>query len=305
MWWKTILRPRPSARPAAPLFDEEFLRRLERLALVATKTLRGDLTGGHRSQRRLPAPTVADHRPYTHGDDLRYVDWHAYARHSSLQIKMGEAEQDVPVTIVLDQSASMDYGPAERTKSAAARQLAAAIAYCAMAQGDRVTVQPLGGGPTFQGKNRQQGAALLRYLTALPMTDRGDLVAQLGALPRSTAGGLVVVISDLWHASDLADALRLLHAPRWQVVILHLLAQSELTPDLDGDVELVDSETGATWALHVDATIRQRYERRLEAWCGAVEAMCARHGANYALLSTDKSLERAMLPYLRARQVLQ
>src|SRR3712207_3420223 len=87
MWLRTILRRR-SSRPAAPVtaLDEQLLRRLERLTLDVQRDLRGCLFGAHPSRRQLPAPTFSDHRPYSNGDDLRYVDWNAYARLENLQL---------------------------------------------------------------------------------------------------------------------------------------------------------------------------------------------------------------------------
>ena len=319
-WWKNLRRTRPQPTAAAPpLFDEGFLRRLERLELVANRTLRGGLTGVHRSQRRLPAPTVSDHRPYTPGDDLRYLDWNAYARHEDLHIKMGEAEQDVRVHLVLDASASMDWGSGDSHKWTAARRLAAAIGYCALARSDALHLHVVQERPkpttalrtsvpndrrSFNGK--QQSAAFLRQLEGLTTGGRGDLEATLTRLAQTQRPGLVVVISDLWQpTAALETALKHLSPPRWQPVVLHLLHPAEIKPVVDGDIELVDSETALTETLRVDAAVRGRYQRRLQDWCSAIEATCARRHANYILLSSDESLERAVLPYLRTRQVLQ
>ena len=81
MWLRTIFRRRSNAAPAvvATPLDEQLLRRLERLALNAARGLRGGLIGSHSSRRQLPAPIFTDHRTYTTGDDIRYVDWIVYA----------------------------------------------------------------------------------------------------------------------------------------------------------------------------------------------------------------------------------
>src|ERR671933_1419406 len=148
MWLRSIFRgrTRPAVVEAKTALDEQLLRRLERLALAASRGLRGGLSGAHPSRRRLPAPTFTDHRPYSTGDDLRYVDWNAYARLDNLHLKLGEAEQDVRVTLLVDCSASMDWGSGDSNKLHYARLLAAAMGYIALASGDRLKVVPFGAG---------------------------------------------------------------------------------------------------------------------------------------------------------------
>src|SRR5918997_4698853 len=133
MWLRTIFRRRSSAGAATttPL-DERFLRRLERLSLAASRQLRGGLSGVHPSRRHLPAPIFSDHRPYSTGDDLRYIDWNAYARLDHLHMKLGEVEQDVRVTLLLDCSESMNWGDGDRNKLHFTRLLAAAVGYIAL-----------------------------------------------------------------------------------------------------------------------------------------------------------------------------
>src|SRR5690348_11139958 len=86
-----VLRPgRRPAAPAEPLFDEAFRRRLERLALRTRQTLAWRTAGEHRSPRRAPAREFADFRPYSQGEDLRYLDWNTYARLGELVTRLGE-----------------------------------------------------------------------------------------------------------------------------------------------------------------------------------------------------------------------
>ncbi|GAC1655406.1 MAG: DUF58 domain-containing protein [Herpetosiphon sp.] len=310
MWFKTIFRRHheaqalPAAAPAE--LDLRLLEHLDRIVLRTNRSLRGGLTGAHASRKQLPAPSVADHRPYTPGDDFRYVDWHAYARHEGLHIKMGESDQDARVTVLLDSSRSMDYGTGSSGKWLKARQVAATIAYCGLAQGDQVTLQlsttPLT--TPFQGRGRHRGIEMLRYLqgyTTGDATSMQEVLAQTGQRGR---GGLLVVISDLWHVDRLDEALRMLPGPRWQVMVIHLLHRDELQPSLDGAYELEDSETGSVVPLAMDDRTRTEYHRRLAAWRADFERCCSGYNASYALITTDQSLEQALVPYLQARRIL-
>jgi uncharacterized protein (DUF58 family) len=317
MWLRDIFRRRDKAALAAPrtALDEQLLRRLERLGLSAARELRGGLSGTHPSRRRLPAPTFSDHRPYSTGDDLRYVDWNAYARLDDLHLKLGEPEQDIGVTVLIDSSASMDWGSGDRNKLHYARLLAAMLGYVALANGDRLRVIPFGGqdnlpatAPWGPGSGRQRVVGLLRYLDGLIPGGTATPAARLRELMREQRGGYLVLISDLWHSPDLilgdSPALSPFHLPRWQVLMLQLLHPQELRPDLRGDVELVDSETGARLTLEAGRASLSAYAGAVDRWCDAVASACARRGITYARITTDMPLETAALPYLRTREVL-
>jgi uncharacterized protein (DUF58 family) len=313
MWLRNIFRPRREASPARQrtALDERLLRRLERLALAASRGLKGGLSGIHPSRRRLPAPTFTDHRPYTSGDDLRYVDWNAYARLEDLHLKLGEAEHDIRVHVLIDCSASMDWGEGDAHKLHYARLLAAAIGYVALANGDRLRVVPFGGAerqPWGPGSGRQRAAHLLQFLDDLQ--GGGDItsITRLHQMAREERGGLLVVLSDFWHSRALVDGddpiLAPFQLPRWQVLMLHVLHPDELRPDLRGDIELIDSESGERLSIEANAGALAAYSTAAEGWCASVAKMCARRNFGYSRITTDMSLERAALPYLQLREVL-
>lgn len=307
MWFKNILHRRAGGS-AAPLFDEAFLRRLERLSLQAQRTLRGNPAGGeHLSRQRLPTTIFSDHRPYSVGDDYRYVDWNAYAHQDQIFIKLGEAEQDVSVHVLLDVSRSMAWG--EPPKLRAAQQLAAALGYLALAHSDRLRVVPFGAAPLrpfgpAQGKGRLMD--LFRFIEGLQPREQTMLARALNAYAMTQSrGGMLVLLSDLLAPEGLEEGLRALPPPRWQVLVLHLLDQRELRPDLRGPLELEDAETGQRLPLTLDAEALAAYRRNVAAWQEHIAGMCARRGATYAQVLTSWPIERAVIPYLRARRILQ
>ncbi len=322
MWFKNILRPTPKVRrpagddpprrraPAAddaPLFDEGFLRRMERLSLQAQRTLRGNPSSGqHPSRHHLPTSIFSDHRPYTSGDDLRYVDWNAYARQDHMLLKLGEAEQDVNVHLLVDCSRSMAWG--QPPKLRLARQLAGAISFLAMAHSDRLHVVPFGTqitrpfGPA-QGKGRM--IEMLQYIEQMAVQERTDIEPVLrGYTRRFVSGGILVVISDLLDPANLAEVLRASSPPRWQVLVLHMLDPRELRPELQGPLELEDRETGARLEIDLDAEALADYHDRVRVWMENLSQACARRGATYAQVATHWPLERKVIPFLRARRML-
>lgn len=306
MWFKTIFKTRRGT-VGPKLFDEAFLLRLERLSLQAQRTLRGNPSSGeHLSRHQLPASVFSDHRPYSIGDDYRYVDWNAYGHQDQMFVKLGEVEQDVNVHLLLDSSRSMAWGTPNKLR--AAQQLVGALGYLALAHSDRLHVVPFGTAPLqafgpAQGKNRV--VELLRFVEGVQPTEQTALARVLRSYARMQGrGGLLVLLSDLLATEGLEDALRALSPPRWQVLVLHVLDRRELHPDLSGPIELEDAETGQRLPLTLDAPTVAAYRQNVTAWQEGIAALCGRRGATYAQVLTDWPLERAVVPYLRARRIL-
>src|SRR4051812_38555790 len=126
------------------LFSPSFLKKLEMLTLIARQLFRGDTRGDRRSVSHGASVEFADFRPYVQGDDFRRIDWNAYARFENLMLRLFVEEQELAVHVLLDCSGSMNYGePAAANKFHYARRLAAALAYIALANTDKVTLTTL------------------------------------------------------------------------------------------------------------------------------------------------------------------
>lgn len=324
-----------STQPAPlPLFDETFVRRLEKLSFRTAPTLRGKMPGERRSRNLRPALDFSDHRPYAHGDDLRHVDWNAYSRHEELFVKLGEATQSVMVHILLDRSRSMAWDPGQNQESIetdtthsvkwdSARRLAGALGYLGLAGGERLLITPFahrldaGFGPT-QGKRQVVPAfSFLSNLGTAPVVKEGDLglsqslKAYADTYPR---GGLLVIISDLLNAAAsgeagqgarwLSEGLRHLPGPRWQVMVMHMLTEQELDPAFSGDVDLQDMETGDRLPFRLDQQTLTQYRLRVRRWCSELQQACAGRNAVYARVLAEWPFEQMVVPYLRRRGVL-
>src|ERR1700755_2431002 len=125
------------------LFGSDFLKKLEYLSLVSKRIFRGSLLAQKRTMQMGGGIEFADHREYAPGDDFRYLDWNVYARHDELLLKRFQEEEDLHVYILLDCSRSMGFGPP--AKFDFARQVAAALAYIALADLDRVAIVAFAG----------------------------------------------------------------------------------------------------------------------------------------------------------------
>jgi uncharacterized protein (DUF58 family) len=288
------------------VFDEAFLRQLERLLLLMRSPVRGGLKGGRRSVKRGQSVEFADYREYALGDDLRQLDWNVYARLEKLFVKLFIEEEDVTVTLLLDASASMASGRPE--KLLFAKRAAAALGYIALASEDRVTVSVMAGRASRRRGGLRGSGRVFRLLSDLsavePAAGPTDLVAAARhAAAQLTGRGVVVLLSDLLDPA--ADrVIRELAATGSELVILHVLSPDELDPALEGDLRLVDLETGDRVDVTADLGTLDAYKTRLAAWKQAFADLAARRRASYVDLSSDTNLAELMFAELRRRRVL-
>src|SRR5882672_11747021 len=135
-----LFRPKSAPRRAearrAELFDDDFQKKLETLAIVSRRVVAGRMRAERRSKKKGSGVEFADHRDYAPGDDFRFVDWNVYQRFGKLLVRLYEEEEDLQISFIVDCSASMAFGTGQKLDQA--RRLCAALAYVGLANLDRV-----------------------------------------------------------------------------------------------------------------------------------------------------------------------
>jgi uncharacterized protein (DUF58 family) len=288
------------------LLDDTFLQRLERLSALARRPASGGAGGEHRSRARAESTEFVDYRAYVPGDDLRRLDWNAYRRLGALHVKLAEAREHLSLNLLVDCSASMDWGAPD--KLTYARWLAAALGYLALGRGDLVSVGCLGQHPRAVAGLRGRGRAvdLLRLLDDAAPDGQLDLAAcvrQVLLERRPRPGGLAVLLSDVLGFT-LTNTLDLLLAAGYDVVLVQILSPQELEPEPGGDLELVDAETAEVLQVGLSQAALADYHRRLAAFLGETETTCWQRGLRYLRVRTDEPLESVVLTRLREARVL-
>ena len=288
------------------VFDETFLRQLERLLLLMRSPVRGGLKGGRRSVKRGQSVEFADYREYALGDDLRQLDWNVYARLERLFVKLFIEEEDVTVSLLLDASASMATG--HPSKLVFAKRAAAALGYIGLASEDRVVVSALAGRVARRRGALRGSGRVFRLLADLSAVDPADGPTDLLAAARHAAAqlhgrGVVVLLSDLLDPN--ADrVIRELAASGSELIVIHVLSPDELDPGLEGDLRLVDTETGDRVDITADLATIDAYKTRLAAWKQGFADLATRRRASYVDLASDVNLADLMFAELRRRKVL-
>ncbi len=288
------------------LFPPDFLTRLEYLSIMSKRVFRGSLLAQRRTMQMGSGIEFSDHREYTHGDDLRYLDWNIYARHGDLLLKRFQEEQDLHVYLMLDCSRSMAFG--DPAKFDLARQLTAALAYIALADQDRIGVVAFADGilsefPVTRGKARI--LTLMKFLENLPSTGQETNLGRAvqGLLHRGTRTGLAVVISDLFDEHGFQSGLDQLRARRFDSHVLQLHDPKEADPSLLGDVEFVDIETESVRMVTVTEKNVKTYKRLFQQHQQAVRDYCTNYGLGCTQSPSIVPFDQLVLSMMRASAV--
>jgi len=284
--------------PAA-LLEPALLRRLESLALQVRRAVSGQMGGERRSRRRGQSVEFADFRNYTPGDDFRLIDWNAYARLDRFMLRLFVAEEELPLSLFVDLSGSMDWG--KPNKAETARRLAGAIAYVALAALDRVRLTVFAEGPTSGGapyRGRRAAAQLFARLQSLPaggVTNYEKLVWPIGR----QRPGVSVLITDGLGEPSIDPALAALQRAQQEGAVLQLLAPQEMAPDWSGDARLKDAETGVEREFTATPVTQGSYLRALAHRTGEIERVAHRRGLRFARLSTAEPIDEMVQITLR------
>ena len=284
------------------LLSPPLLKKLDALSLQARRAFTGSSRGEKRSTKRGSSVEFADFRAYNQGDDLRRIDWNAYARFEKLFLKMFLEEEDLDITVLLDASLSMNFG--SPTKLRAATEIAGAIGYIGLSNFDRVGVA------TFDQNlrawfppTRGRGATgqMFRFLegqTAAGTADLSTSMKRVATMARRS--GIAIVISDFLLPDGYEAGLKTLAARGFEVTAIQMLDRRELEPDLVGDLKLVDVEDGSLREISVSGSLLKNYHHNRETYCADLRAFCLRYGMNYIQVTNDTPVETVMLRLLKS-----
>lgn len=278
--------------------------------LAPSRRVRGRFAGAHRSVRFGSSADVADVREYVAGDDLRRIDRAASRRHGKLQVALTEAEDDAAAQVVVDRSASMDGTKAEQSD-----RLVAGLAVLGARDGVRLWFATSDAGAAngerrsglvggwARGQRALPSAYALLAGAPVPSGDaapagRPDLAAVVRRAGRTSAQGPLLLVSDLLF-DGWADVVVALGAARRDAVVLQVLADDELAPRLDGDVRLVDAETGAEVEVGADDRTASAYAAALAEHLAAVEELCTSHAIAHVLVAASADPGDVLLGDLR------
>lgn len=289
------------------LIDDAFLRQLFQLRFVTREKRHGGLSGLHASPRAGVSLEFSDYRPYTPGDDFRYIDWNVYGRLDRLVVRRYVHESDLPIYLLVDLSASMGIG--KPTKGFYASRLAAGLAYLGLRGFDRVGVFPFAervlptSVPPRHGM--RQMSSVLRALQDVRPAGRTSLDrAVKGFLSMSRENGMVVIISDFLSSEGYRDGIARLRHRGYELVAIQVLDPEEIRPTDTGSLQFIDVESLRQETLTVGHVTLAAYEERFRKHQLELARFLRERTVPYFVASTDRPVERLIHEDLRRGGVL-
>lgn len=276
--------------PAFVLEPREF-RVLEGLHIAPRKSFTGRVRGERLTKRKGVSIEFADYRDYTDGDDLRHLDWNVLARLETPVIKTYQDEEDLAVHILLDCSASMDFG--ETNKLTTAVRLGSAMAYLALCGQDAVYPRAMGlvQNPLPALRGRSSFPRFTRWVQDLePVGATGIAKSAKDFAGGSARPGVAMLITDALDP-DIFSAVRVLGGRGHEIWLIQILSDEELDPDLEGDLRLLDAEAGGPVEITANSYALETYKKNLSEHNAKLEQEVLRLGGRYALFNSAGSIE--------------
>jgi uncharacterized protein (DUF58 family) len=265
------------------LFDDEFQRKLDYLAMVSRRVFSGAMRAERRTKKTGSGVEFADHRDYAPGDDFRYLDWHAYQRFDRLLIRLYEEEEDLSIYFIVDNSSSMAFGDGEKLRQA--KRLCAALAYVGLANLDRIAIvtatdEISGRMQSTRGKARI--FRIFRFLSGVKAEGQTDLgEAMKTFVAQHKRKGLAVLLTDLYDPAGFERGINVLRYNKFEPFVLHIVDPAEGRPDLRGDVRVYDCETGEEREVTVTARVLERYGQAFEEYLEEAKRFCTQRQVSY------------------------
>ncbi|MHB8953410.1 MAG: DUF58 domain-containing protein [Pirellulaceae bacterium] len=271
----------------------------------ARVVVEGFFSGLHRSPYHGFSVEFSEYRPYTPGDDPRYLDWRLYARTDRYYVKRFEDETNLRCHLLVDLSRSMAFASLDYSKIEYARTLAATFAYYLSLQRDAVGLLTFHQEIVEYIPARFRPGHLHRVMVALENavagegTDLGRPMQHLAELVHKR--GLVVVISDLLApVAQLRESLSYLSSCGQEIIVLRVLDPAERAFDFADPTLFVDMESGRE--MYVDPhEVRTRYQERFAQHAEDTEQACRGLGIDFYECSTDRPLEQTLFDFLQSR----
>lgn len=287
------------------IFDAEFLKKLDSIVINVRMMMNTGSGGNRKSRSKGSSVEFSDFREYSMGDDFRRIDWNAYGRFDKLFVKLFMEEREAMVNIFVDCSRSMFFG--EPKKSLTAQKLSGILAYLALNNLDRVCLNSLSGtviqqSAAMNGRSMfQRCADFLENLNFEGTTDLGAAIRRKEFKGR----GVSVIFSDFFTSGGIEDAVKYLLYKKQEVILVHILAPEELDPTLEGQIRLLDSETGEARDIAVTPALLKQYDKELNAFINNIREFCSRVGATYIQVSSDEPAEKIVFEEFTKTGIIQ
>lgn len=292
------------------IFDSSFFNGLNRVKLVTRITMQGGRSGMRKSAAKGSSVEFADFREYVPGDDIRRIDWNTYGRMDKLFVKLFVEEREAYYSVIIDTSASMDFGAP--SKGVCAARLAGAVSYMALNNLDRVRLSAICGDRILNSSDftgRQGFNKAMAWLNSMEFKGKTDLYKSIRGIPFRQKG-VTVIISDLFsndttdeNIENIADTIRYLRYMKQEVLILHVLSPEEMEPVVEGTVGLEDAETGDIMRVTATSRLCRQYKHVLDRFLNKAKECAKHYQAHYIPVCSNESIDTFIYKGIRSGQL--
>jgi len=288
--------------------DPLLLSKISRLNLIAKLVVEGFISGLHRSPHQGFSIEFTEHKIYTPGDDLKYLDWKVFARTDRYYLKRFQEETNLKCYILLDTSRSMIFGSGEVSKMDYAKFLAASLSYLLTKQKDAVGLLTFNEDISQYLPPKSTTRHLHRILEVLEETkaeNKTCLSKIFHALAENIKRrGLIIVISDLFdEPEEVIKAIRHFRHRKHEVIVFHILDPYEISFDFRDLGEFLDLETGERIFLNPHL-VREEYWAKLDSFIYQYRKVFSESRVEYVKTDISHPLDIFLLSYLNKRAKL-
>lgn len=286
------------------IFDSGFLKKLEQLE-IHTRYIHTTLyESGLKGTWREGEVEFSDYKPYTPGDDIRYIDWNVYGRLGSFVSKVFSAEEKKKTFIILDTSSSMLY----RNKRAAACRLAASLAAVGLMGGDAVDIASVSDKiKSWSGEIQGKAGiySVLEFLENCEFGGKTDLLRICRETAFSKQGPCrIILISDFWCEQNPAEYLALINGADKETSCVHLCSKEEVAPSMRGRFVLKCFETGKEVSVVISEHEADLYLEEMKKRVKALEQTCSRSRTDYVMVYDSSPVEHVLFEQFREAGIL-
>ncbi len=285
--------------------NPEIINKIDNLSLRAKLVVEGFIIGMHKSPYHGFSVEFSEHRPYGYGDEIKYIDWKLWGKTDRFYIKQFEEETNLKCNIILDKSSSMSFGSNNITKFDYSKSLAAALSYLMIKQQDAIGLTTFDDKIDVSIKPKSKISHLNLLLKTMHNSKIGgetNISNLLHIMAESIhKRGLVILISDLLDKEkNIIEGLRHFRYRGHEVIIFHIIDPKEQDLDYNQNINFIDIENNS--AIMADSRIiRDKYNKAFNSFCEFYENECYQNKIDYIRITTDSSLDKALMQYLMKR----
>ena len=285
-----------------------IIKKIDNLYLRAKLVVEGFIVGLHKSPYHGFSIEFSEHRPYTFGDEIKFIDWKLLAKTDKLYIKQFEEETNLKSYILFDKSSSMQYGSENITKFEYAKTICACLSYLMIKQQDAV------GLTTFDKQidisippksKRSHLNYLLKVLNNTQIKGETKISYVLHSLAESIKKrGLIILISDLMdNQEDVLEGLRHFRYKGHEVIIFHIMDDKEKEFNFNSPFNFIDSENEDM--IKTDPRqIKLEYKKAFFKFCDRYKKECNQNNIDYVPVNTSDSIDKTLIQYFIKRSKL-